>query len=329
VDTALRSIDLKMLTSYQDMYFDPNLLAQILKKWGKYGVTKTEMFFGHGIFNLTERILYKLLDTSGGMLGYGPQFNEIPSEMKLTGGKYYPIPMSDKFEFPFEAIMNELESNGDYSLVFIDNPNNPTGQITPLDKIEAIIALANKKGICVIIDEAYGDFMEEANSAFTLLSKYSNMIVTRSFSKAYGLASLRAGYCGVSKEIVPYFRKIDVPFEPTLVSSIGATEAIRDETFLQGVIQNIKVEKEIMINGLNNLGFQVLPTDTSVSILCVHKKGVNVVELFEKCAVKVVSGEAFYNTNELMDNSFARVRMPGSVVKCTEIINRLKDVLSQ
>jgi histidinol-phosphate aminotransferase len=327
VDRAIRSLDLKSLSSYQDMYFDPNLMSEILKKWGKHNVDKSEIFFGHGIFNLIERILYKLLDTSDGMLGYGPQFNEIPSEIKLAGGSYTPIPMTSDFRFPFEGIMKELEKDNAYSLIFIDNPNNPTGQITELSKLEKIIAAAEKKGICVIIDEAYGEFMEDENSAFTILSKYSNLIVTRSFSKAYGLASMRVGYCGVSEDIVPYFRKIDVPFEPTLVSSVGATKAFSDHTFLNNVVEKVKIEKEIIIKGLEKLGISVLPTNNSVSILCIHKEGVNLVELFKKCGIKVVSGQSFNNTNSIMDDSFARLRMPGSEVKCIEIINRLEEVL--
>ena len=327
VDAALQSVDYKMLTSYQDMYFDPNLLSQILKKWSKYGVSKTSLFFGHGIYLLVERIMYKLLDIPCGMLGYGPQFNEIPSEMQFAGGIYKGIPMTDNFDFPFDEIMTEIATKGTYAVIYIDNPNNPTGQIISLDKIEKIVSLAAQNGVCVIIDEAYGDFMNEEQSAFALVSEYPNLVVVRSFSKAYGLASLRASYCAVSEEIVPYFRKIDVPFEPTLLSAIGATAAIGDQAFLEDVIQKVRSEKEIMIKGLKHLEFEVLPTDDNTSILCVHKKGMDVVKLFEECNVKVVSGIAFSKTNSIMDASFARLRMPGSTVKCNEILNRLEEVL--
>ncbi|MCH2020852.1 MAG: aminotransferase class I/II-fold pyridoxal phosphate-dependent enzyme [Saprospiraceae bacterium] len=328
VDTALQSVDYKMLTSYQDMYFDPNLLSQILKKWSQYGVSKTALFFGHGIYLLVERIMYKLLDISNGMLGYGPQFNEIPSEMQFAGGIYKGIPMTNNFEFPFEEMMEEIAINGIYAVIYIDNPNNPTGQIISLDKIEKIVSLAEKKGICVIIDEAYGDFMHDEQSAFKLVCKYSNLVVIRSFSKAYGLASMRASYCAVSDEIAPYFRKIDVPFEPTLLSAIAANAAIGDQVFLENVKKKVRAEKEIMIKGLRTLGFEVLPTDKNTSILCVYKKGMDVVKFFEECNVKVVSGVAFNKTNSMMDTSFARLRMPGSTLKCNEILNRMEEVLN-
>jgi histidinol-phosphate aminotransferase len=79
------------------------------------------------------------------MLGYGPQFNEVPSEMIAAGGEYVPITTNLKnFDFPLATIINELESDS-HSVLYLDNPNNPTGNLLGLDIISELAKIAEKK----------------------------------------------------------------------------------------------------------------------------------------------------------------------------------------
>ena len=168
------------------------------------------------------------------MLGYGPQFNEIPTEMEAAGGNYRPIPLMPDFQFPFQQILCQLKSKND-SMLYLDNPNNPTGYLIPMEYIECIVQEAEKNEIIVLVDEAYGDFVPDECSAINLVRKYSNLMVIRSFSKALGLAAQRVGYMAISDSLAHYYKKIDVPFEPTLVSAEMASMTLGDYDFINHV----------------------------------------------------------------------------------------------
>src|SRR5699024_4459156 len=111
------------------------------------------------------------------------------------GGIYCDAPLSAENKYLFESfsIIFKLQQ-ADYKLLYLDNPNNPTGQIIPIEEIEFIVKKAAENSTCVIVDEAYGDYMDQQSSAISLVHKYENLFVVRTFSKAYGLAGMRIGY---------------------------------------------------------------------------------------------------------------------------------------
>ena len=80
------------------------------------------------------------------------------------------------------------------NVIYLDNPNNPTGKIIPLEEIEEVVKKAAELDIAVIVDEVYGDFMSKENSSISLINQYDNLLIVRSFSKGFGLAGLRIGY---------------------------------------------------------------------------------------------------------------------------------------
>lgn len=82
------------------------------------------------------------------------------------------------------------------SLVYLDNPNNPTGQSVPLDAMRMILDKTREVGACVISDEAYGDYLAPEDSAITLVNEYDNLIVMRSFSKGHRPCRYAGGVCG-------------------------------------------------------------------------------------------------------------------------------------
>lgn len=83
----------------------------------------------------------------------------------------------------------------------------------PMEQLEAIVQAAEKKSVCVFVDEAYGDYMLRTASAITLVNKYSNLIVTRSFSKAFGLAGLRLGYLVAQPYVIRHMKKLTTPYD--------------------------------------------------------------------------------------------------------------------
>ena len=121
------------------------------------------------------------------------QFPDYVRAARTRGAKYKGVVLTPP-ELKMSAAKLLEHLNQDTEVVYIDNPNNPTGQVLPLADLETIVAQAQRQNTAVIVDEAYGDFVANENSAINLVTRYPNLAVARSFSKGWGLAGLRVGY---------------------------------------------------------------------------------------------------------------------------------------
>lgn len=146
-------------------------------------------------------------------------------------------------------------------LIFIANPNNPTGTILDYAQIQEFLGSISKK-IIVVIDEAYSEYAEYCNevSSINLLKKHSNLIITRTFSKIYALAGLRIGYGISSKEIVRKLNYYRQPFNTNLFGQLMATEALKDKQYVSdSLVKNFKGINYLK-NQINKLGIDLLGT---------------------------------------------------------------------
>lgn len=317
---SIAKIDFSAVARYPEMFYTDSLKPKIIERFSKADITARNIFFGHGSFNLAERIIHKFVEAKA-MLGYGPQFNEVPTEMEAAGGQYKSIPLLDNFDFPLDEIIRELKTQY-YSVLYIDNPNNPTGFLLPLETFEQFLVAAESAGTIIVIDEAYGDFVPDECSAFNLVRKYSNLMVIRSMSKALGLAAQRIGYMAISDPLVQYYSKIDVPFEPTLLSAIMAELTLSDHQYITRVRELSRECKSQIINALIEAEIKVLPTHPNVSILTAYKPDINLFTHFQNLSIKVENGAAYIRTNRMMSNSFIRIRVPDQE-QTTEVVQRI------
>lgn len=241
------------------------------------------------------------------VLGICPQFSDYMSNAKLLGYDYHAVPLraDDGYSFDKQAVLKALDKS--FSLVYIDNPNNPTGQILPLGDLREIALAAREKGVCVIIDEAYGDFMPDENSALTLLRELDNVIVLRTFSKGWGLAGLRAGYLAASPDIVAAIGKLSNPYVISEPARLICEAALRDELFLPGCRQSIAARKTALQKALGGRLHLARTADTVPICLLIHEDaGCDLQALLAREGVITVSGGDFLS---LSKNS-VRLRLP-------------------
>ena len=215
-----------------------------------------------------ESITKLFIDKDSKVLGYSPQFSDYISYIHMYGGEYESIRLrkEENYKFNYQDVINKI--NGDYRLIYIDNPNNPTGQAIPVSQLEKIIKTAENNDVCVIIDEAYGDFMDKENSALTLINKYDNLFVAKSFSKGYGLPGLRIGFMACSKPLLTYYDMVHQPFDNNVAGIHAAILSLKDETFIQQSIDRIKESKMKLIDSLSMLN--VFETSLDVPILTIQ-----------------------------------------------------------
>src|SRR3989344_2694815 len=308
---AYKDFDVQTVSRYGEMFYASSLKPAITKRFGLDKALESQLFLGHGSFNLVERFIHKLLKP-GTMLGVGPQFNEIPSEYMATGGRYMPMPIEPPANaYPFKCLADELAS-GSYSVFYLDNPNKPLGYHLSLDCVSALARIAEQHGTIVIVDEAYGDFVDDMESAIHLVRQHENLAVVRSLSKCLGLAAERVGYMFLSAPLAQLYIQLDVPFEPSVIAATMATVTLSDHSFIEFIRREALSAKVAIIKTLKDVGYDILPTHPGVSIFCAHKAGVNIAEEMASIGVSVEPGSAFHKANALWDDTYCRIRVPSS-----------------
>ncbi len=292
-----------------DLFYEELLKPAVLARFHASGVCRNQVFFGHGSFNLAERLIHKMIEP-GVMIGVGPQFNEIPSEFVAAGGSYQPLPVyPPMFDFPMRAVLTRL-ARGDCSVMYLDNPNNPLGRLLELENLELIVKTAEEFGTIVVVDEAYGDFVPDANSAIHLVGQFSNLAVLRSCSKGLGLAAERVGYMFLSEKMAGLYQPLDVPFEPSLYAATLARATMEDGEFQAQLRDGVTKSKRAVTSVLMRAGFQILPTHPAVSIMTIFKHKVNVVAMMADWGIMVEAGSCFGKTHPGWDDSYCRLRLP-------------------
>jgi histidinol-phosphate aminotransferase len=318
---ALGSFDPRALAAYPERFHETLLAPSVVERFCAHGVHEDQLFFGHGSFNLLERIVHKLV-RPGRMLGVGPQFGEVPFEWKSAGGTYEALPLvPPDYALPLDALEHALDA-GAVSIVYVDNPNNPLGRHFPADEMTRLAASCARRSAILVIDEALGDFLDDAASCAGLTARHENVIVTRSFSKALGLAAERVGYAFFSRRLARYYRQVDVPFEPGLVAARLARETLRDRPFLAAVRRDCARAKAEIVRALGDTGLEVLPTHPAVSILTVHTPSRDARRLMRSRGILVQPGSSFGRTHAGWDDSFCRLRVvapPLAPILCERI----------
>ena len=305
---ALGAFDLEALAHYPERFHETLLAPALLARFAGHGVTAEQLFLGHGSFNLLERIVHKLV-RPGCMLGIGPQFAEVPSEWRAAGGTYQALPLeAPGCSLPLDAFESAL-AREHVALVYVDNPNNPLGCHFSPAAMERLATLCARRSTILVVDEALGDFIADEQSSIRLTTSHDNVVVTRSFSKALGLAAERVGYAFFSAPLAEHYRPIDVPFEPGLLAATLARETLRDPAFLEHVRAEVVWAKARIVRALGDAGLAVLPTHPGVSILTVHAPARDLRRQLRSRGVLVQAGSSFGRTHAAWDDSYCRLRI--------------------
>ena len=146
-------------------------------------------------------------------------------------------------------------------LIFIANPNNPTGSYLTKLEIRELMSRV-PKNVIVVIDQAYVEHVEkdDYDADFALIREYNNIIITRTFSKAYGLAGIRLGWCYSSPKVASILSRIKSPFNTSTHAQQLALLAIQDQQHIASIVSENKINKEWFEKRLNQLGIKTLPS---------------------------------------------------------------------
>ena len=197
--------------------------------------------------------------------------------------------------------------SADTSLVYIDRPNNPTGQTLSLADISWVLDKCEELGVYAIVDEAYGDFLPREESAVTLGPKYKNIIIVRTFSKGFGLAGLRAGYIITGQELIRYISKVSNPYMMSELSRELAAAALSDRSYADSHGPDFAAMKQALRDVCGG-ALSMAVTDDRVPICLLQHRDprADLQELLMVQGVLTCSGGEF----EPLDRSSVRLRVP-------------------
>ena len=319
--TVNQDYDYKM----SDPFYHKALYSPFCKYYNVKGLGAEQVFFGCGTYDLWKTIAGFILP-QGIAIGLGPQFPDYVGLLKATGRNYISI-HNNKFTFPtkeFIEKINELKES--CCCVIIDRPSNPNGLCGSLKEIEEILNAAVKYGIPVIIDEAYGNYISLEESAIQLADHHKNIIWMRSNAKAYGIGGLRVGALVFgSKSLASYFKKVHTPVAPDVFSVEVSKKLFQlGDSVLIPLQNKIKEMKKIIVDSLTSYGYYCLPSHTNVPVLMFKKDMRNLSRDFIENRVIVRNGEYYKGTCEVLDSTYARIRIPLDDKKIKDFLNVAK-----
>lgn len=304
-----------------------NLLKEIISNyWSDITILDNiQIHFTHGGMGACELVNKILLNNQSNVLGYCPQFTDYIFDVEKCGANFNHVNLEIENNFKFDANKFIDSIHEGYDVIFIDNPNNPTGQIIDICSIEKIIKKANELNIAVILDEVYGDYMDKNNSAISLVNTYDNLFIIRSFSKAFGIASLRVGYVILPKILSKYFEKVLIAFPINSIGQHFVKYIFDDQEFLIDSIKTIKEYKKQIVEKVKNL--IILETDIALPIMTVMHpdKEVNLFQMFLEEGILTSSCRSYIGLGE---NSI-RLRIPKNIQSVLLAIENIENNISK
>lgn len=249
----------------------PELVAKLAKKWL---VKQENIIIGNGsdeILDLAARAYLNKGDLAAGAIS---TFSVYSSVTQSVGAIYKAFDLN-QFHYPLEELLSFKETK----VIFICNPNNPTGTFYPNKDIYKYLQTV-PKNVLIVLDMAYAEFTYEKEAHINeWIREFPNLLCTRTFSKLYGLAGLRIGYGIASKEIISNLKKIKPPFNSNYPAQMAAKAALNDRVFIEKSLRNNFNELLRLKIGLQKKGFKILPS--AANFICV-KFGENAAKMVKK-----------------------------------------------
>jgi histidinol-phosphate aminotransferase len=244
-------------------------------------ITPDHIILGAGSTEIMTTLIH-LSKTKGEILTADPTYFDFVYYAVKSDCPLNKVPLSESFEHDVDAMQNQIRSQT--GLVYICNPNNPTGSITPKDKLLSFCDHASQRAL-VVVDEAYHEYVEDPayTSMIDLVREGKNIIITRTFSKIFGLAGLRIGYGMAQPEIIKELKKLERNFAPiSWLSLKAAIASYQDRSFLQYVREKNEGVKFYLYEELKRLDYFSVPSHTNFVLFKVRQDALRMVRELKK-----------------------------------------------
>ena len=230
----------------------------------KLGCALDNIILGNGSNEIIEFLGHAFLKPGDDVLAFEHAFIAYKLIAALFGARTVEVAAHD-FQPDVDALLNAITAKT--KIIFIANPNNPTGALIPADKIDDFLARVPENMITVI-DQAYLEFLEHPPDVLRHVHENRNVVVLRTFSKIYGLASLRVGYAIARPEIIEILRKTRQPFNVNGVGQTAALAALNDHEHVRKTKAMTDEGRSFLEAQLNAMNLRFVPS--AGNFVCVH-----------------------------------------------------------
>lgn len=248
------------------------------------GVTEDQLILGNGSNELINLATYAYLTERDSAVMASPSFVVYPIATQTVGAQSIQLPLAD-YRHDLKKMASAITKGT--KIVFIANPNNPTGTINTEEEFAEFMD-AVPEGVLAIADEAYFEYVQDKRYPDTLkyLKQGRDILILRTFSKIYGLAGLRIGYGISQKSIINELDKVRPPFNANTPAQVAALHALDDHEHVQRSQRTNAEGKSFLYDQLKELGLDFSPSEANFIYLMLHK--VSAHRLYEELLKKGV-----------------------------------------
>lgn len=305
---------LRNLTSAAvSMYPEQDSVRRELAKF--FRVHADELLLTNGTDEALHLIADTFIEPHDAVLLVEPTFAMYRFYSELAGARIQALRYGADLQFPMSALLTALRRGP--RVFFVANPNNPTGNVLRPAELRRILRAATKT--LVVVDEAYFEF-----SGITILQwirRYKNLVVTRTFSKAAGLAGLRMGCIFAHCSIAEHFRKAQSPYPVNVAALAAARATIRDRHFLRRTLGEFRRSRRELERGLAKLGIPFFPSAANFVLLFLGARAKEVVASLARQGTLIRD-----RSSDFGGAGFVRITF-GTLSQTRRVLRQLKETL--
>lgn len=268
----------------------------------KEGVKLENVMMGPGSSDLLEKTAMVLFAEGGNVVSADPSYMSLIKVAQATGASWKPVPLKKDWSHDLKGMEEAIDENT--KLVYICNPNNPTGSMTDHAELVDFCSRVSEK-VPVFVDEAYMGFLEDGDkkSMVSLVAQGKDVIIARTFSKIHGMAGLRVGYIVALESTLGKIQDITRGGMGITYPSVFAASASMDDVAFQEKSRKLNAEcREFVYATLDKMGYEYIPSSTSFILFPIEMEGK---QFLEKMTALGVGVRAF----DIMDQNWCRVSM--------------------
>lgn len=251
-------------------YGDPLSLALREKLAVRFNLKVDNVIVGAGSEGIMSNIIRAFVSDSDELLTSEGTFIGFKVLAQSKGAPFIQVPMQKGYRFDLDAIASAVTENT--KVIYLCNPNNPTGTIFTREEFDRFIQRIPER-VIIILDEAYFEYASSDPLYPDSMSyRYDNVITLRTFSKGYGLAGLRVGYGFAHERFIANLLKVKLPFEPNSVAQAAALAALDDEDFLRRSLALNQEGYKFLSKAFSELGYAWIPSWANFIMLALQSE---------------------------------------------------------
>ena len=311
VRKALRELSSADLSMYPEQETVRRELAQ------HFAVHSDELLLANGTDEALHLIVDTFLEPGDSVLLVEPTFAMYRFYAELAGARIQALRYDANLQFPMAQLLEALRARSASPIFFLANPNNPTGNILRPAELRRILKAAAQT--LVVVDEAYFEYSE--TTILRWIRLHNNLVITRTFSKAAGLAGLRLGCIFAGREIAGVLRKAQSPYPVNVAALVAARAVMRDRAFLRHTLSEFHRSRDELQRGLRNLGLRFFPSAANFILLNLGARAKQVVASLARQGTLIRD-----RSSDFGGQGYVRVTI-GTLSQTRRVLRQLKESL--